>query len=138
MENLLAISIVISIIFLVTIKLYSFYKKIFPKLEGLALKTTEEIEIIKEIQLFNIANINKEYEAFGMIESYDIDKEFAKVKLQLKAFELGASAVINVTTNIDNNITGTIGSVRTMPKLTTGKTRTETTYHYIGTAVRFN
>lgn len=96
----------------------------------------EEIRKIKKVQLFNIPNINQQYEAYGMIESKDTDKEQAKLKLQAEALKLGANAVINVTTNIDNNVTGSVGSVATMPRMVSGKTSTVTTYHYEGTAVK--
>ena len=114
------------------------YKKMFPKLEGLSLKTEEEMNTIRKVQLFNIADIDKKYSVLGMIEAFDTDKTQAKEKLQLQALELGANAVINVTTNIDNNIKGSVGSVAGMPRMVEGKTSTVTTYHYEGTAIKLN
>ena len=112
------------------------YKKMFPKLEGLALKTEEEMTAIRDIQLFNIPNIDKKYSVLGMIEAFDTDKTQAKEKLQLQALELGGNAVINVMSNIDNNVKGSVGSVASMPRMVEGKTSTVTTYHYEGTAVK--
>ena len=97
----------------------------------------EELSQLKKIQLFNVSDINKKYTALGMIEAYDTDKIKAKEKLQLKAHTLGADAVINVVTNIDHNVTGSVGSVAGMPKMVSGKTSTNTTYHYEGTAIKF-
>ncbi len=116
--------------------LSTLYRTMFPKLEGLALKTAEEMDQVRNIQLFNISDINQEYNVLGMIEAQDIDKVKAKEKLQLQALELGANAVINVISNIDNNVIGSVGSVATMPRMVSGKTSTITTYHYEGTAVK--
>ncbi len=99
-------------------------------------KTKEEMQKIQSIQLFNISDIEQPYKALGMIEAHDTDKSQAKEKLQLQALKLGADAVINVSTNIDNNVTGHIGSVATMPRVVSGNTSTVTTYHYEGTAVK--
>jgi uncharacterized protein YbjQ (UPF0145 family) len=96
----------------------------------------EELSLLKNIQLFNVLNIDKKYTALGMIEAYDTDKIKAKEKLQLQAHTLGADAVINVVTNIDNNVTGSVGSLAGMPRMVSGKTSTTTTYHYEGTAVK--
>ena len=112
------------------------YKKMFPKLEGLALKTKKEMDAIRKVQLFNIADIDIKHSVLGMIEASDIDKTKAKEKLQLQAFELGGNAVINVMSNIDNNVKGNVGSVAGMPRMVEGKTSTVTTYHYEGTAVK--
>jgi uncharacterized protein YbjQ (UPF0145 family) len=112
------------------------YKQMFPKIEGLALKTEEEMNTIRKVQLFNIANIDKKYSVLGMIESFDIDKTQAKEKLQLQALALGGNAVINVISNIDNNVKGSVGSVAGMPRMVEGRTSTVTTYHYEGTAVK--
>ena len=112
------------------------YKKIFPKLEGLSLKTEEEMDAIRKVQLFNIADIDKKHSVLGMIEAFDTDKTQAKEKLQLLALELGANAVINVVSNIDNNIKGSVGPVAGMPRMVEGKTSTVTTYHYEGTAIK--
>ena len=113
-----------------------FFRVMFPKLEGMVDRTAEELEQIKSIQLFNISDIGKTYAVLGMIEAHDIDKTKAKEKLQEEAYALGANAVINVSTNIDNNVTGSVGSVATMPRLVDGKTSTTTTYHYEGTAIK--
>jgi len=114
------------------------YKQMFPKIDGLALKTEEEMNTIRKIQLFNIPNIGREYSVLGMIEASDTDKTQAKEKLQLQALELGANAVINVIFNIDNNVKGSVGSVAGMPRMVEGKTSTLTTYHYEGTAIKLN
>ena len=95
-----------------------------------------EIDDIVKVQLFNIANINQDYEVLGMVEAKDVNKEQAKRKLQLQVLELGGDAVINVMTNIDNNVTGSVGSVAGMPRMVSGSTSTVTTYHYEGTAVK--
>jgi uncharacterized protein YbjQ (UPF0145 family) len=112
------------------------YKKMFPKIEGLALKTEEEMANIRKVKLFNIPNISEGYTALGMIEAFDTDKTQAKEKLQLQALELGGNAVINVISNIDNNVKGSVGSVAGMPRMVEGRTSTVTTYHYEGTAVK--
>ena len=112
------------------------YKQMFPKIKGLALKTEEEMNTIRKIQLFNIPNIGKKYSVLGMIEASDVDKSQAKEKLQLQALELGGNAVINVISNINNNVNGSVGSVAGMPRMVEGKTSTITTYHYEGTAVK--
>jgi uncharacterized protein YbjQ (UPF0145 family) len=91
---------------------------------------------IKNIKLFNISDIGYEYKAFSMVESMDGDREIAKMKLKEKALRLGADAVINVMTNIDNKSTTTIGSVPGMPRVVSGKTTHDTTYCYEGTAVK--
>ena len=113
-----------------------FFRVMFPKLEGIVDRTAEELEQIKTIQLFNISDIGKAYDVLGMIEAHATDKTKAKEKLQEEAYALGANAVINVSTNIDNDVTGSIGSVATMPRLVDGKTSTTTTYHYEGTAIK--
>lgn len=112
------------------------YKKMFPKLEGLALKTEDEMNAIRQIQLFNVPNIDKKHSVLGMVEVQDTDKTQAKEKLQLQALELGGNAVINVISNIDNNVKGSVGSVAGMPRMVEGKTSTVTTYHYEGTAIK--
>jgi len=113
-----------------------FFRVMFPKLEGIVDRTPEELNQIKTIQLFNISDIGRAYDVLGMIESQNPDKIKAKEKLQEEAYKLGADAVINVSTNIDNNITSRVGSVATMPRLVEGKTSTITTYHYEGTAIK--
>jgi len=113
-----------------------FFRVMFPKLEDIVERTPEELAKINNVQLFNISDIGKVYEVLGMIEAQDTDKTKAKEKLQEEAYVLGANAVINVSTNIDNNVTGTVGSVVTMPRIVEGKTSTATTYHYEGTAVK--
>jgi len=113
-----------------------FFRTMFPKLEGIVDRTAEELEQIKSIQLFNISDIGKAYDVLGTIEAHAIDKTIAKEKLQEEAYALGANAVINVSTNIDNNLTGSIDSVATMPRMVEGKTSTVTTYHYEGTAIK--
>ncbi len=112
----------------------SFFKKP-PKPHEIETKTDEEMKHIINIKLFNVSTINQEYKVIAMIESHDKKKEQAKRKLQLEALKVGGNAVINVTTSIDNNVTGSVGSVAGMPRVTTGSTSTETTYHYDGTAI---
>ena len=80
--------------------LQKLYRRFFPKLTGYDLKSPEEMAKIRAIQLFNISDIKREYQALGMIESYARDR---------------VDVVINVTTNIDNDVSG--------------KTSTTTTYH---------
>jgi len=114
-----------------------FFRVMFPKLQGIVDRTPEELEQINSVQLFNISDIGKAYDVLGMIEAHAIDKTKAKEKLQEEAYALGANAVINVSTNIDNNVTGSVSSVTTMPRLVDSKTSTTTTYHYNGTAIKF-
>ncbi len=92
---------------------------------------------IRQIQLFNVPNIDKKHSVLGMIEAQDTDKTQAKEKLQLQALELEGNAVINVISNIDNNVKGSVGSVAGMPRIVEGRTSTTTTYHYEGTAIKF-
>lgn len=136
-DNILVLLLVVFLFYAVIVRpLKWLFKDMFPKLEGLAIKTAEEMEQIRKIKLFNISDIKEEYKVLSMIESYDTHKEQAKEKLQLQALELGANAVINVTTNIDNNVKGNMGSVASMPRVVSGSTSTITTYHYEGTAVK--
>jgi len=116
--------------------LQKLYRRFFPKLTGYDLKSPEEMAKIRAIQLFNISDIKREYQALGMIESYARDKDEAKLKLQERALKSGADAVINVTTNIDNDVSGNVSSIAGMPSMVSGKTSTTTTYHYEGTAVK--
>jgi uncharacterized protein YbjQ (UPF0145 family) len=89
-----------------------------------------------KIELFSIPDIGSEYDVLVMVESRDRDKWKARVKLQHRALELGANAVLNVRTYVDNNVSGSVGSVVGMPRVYQGKSSTVTTYHYEGTAIR--
>ena len=91
---------------------------------------------IKKVKLFNISNINEKHEVLGMIESSDTNKDKARRNIQAKACILGANAVINITTHIDNNVSGYVSTESIRSKMVSGETTTVTTYHYEGTAIR--
>ena len=126
------------LLFIVIIGTFLTYHPIYKRKKKDTFKkySSEELRKIKKVQLFNISNIGQEYEVCEMIESRDTNKEQAKLKLQIKAFEIGANGIINVTTNIDNNIIGSVGSVVGMPRMVSGTTSTVTTYYYEGTAIK--
>ena len=134
LNKIVSSSVIFALFALVVISTFLYNHPIHKKEKKLIDKDT--LEKIKNIKLFNISDIGYEYKAFSMIESMDGDREIAKLKLKEKALRLGADAVINVTTNIDNKSTTTIGSVPGMPRLVSGKTTHDTIYCYEGTAVK--
>ena len=132
LNKIVSSNVIFALFALVIVGTFLFNHPIHKKKKKLIDKDT--LAKIKNIKLFNISDIGYKYKAFSMIESMDGGREIAKMKL--KALKLGADAVINVTTNIDNKSTTTIGSVPGMPRLVSGKTTHDTTYYYEGTAIK--
>ena len=93
------------------------------------------VDEIDRIELFSIPELGREYDVLGMVESRDRDQEKARVKLQHQALKLGANAVLNVRTYVDNNVSGRVDTVLGMPRMPYGRSSTVTTYHYEGTAI---
>lgn len=100
----------------------------------------KNLELSREVELFNIEEIGKKYEVLGFIQSSRNDEKSAQNSLMEQAIDLGANAIIKYTKTIDNNTSGYVStsilSYFTNISHVHGETTTDTTYHLSGTAVK--
>ncbi len=91
-----------------------------------------------QLPIFTTENIGKNYLALGMVKSTSHNEAQGMIDLQRQAIAMNADAIVGIQMNISNNVSGNVSSSLFSGKHTSGKTTTATTYHYTGTAVKFN
>lgn len=92
-------------------------------------------ENAEKIDLSTSSDLDYEYKEIGDIYIKDDNSfESAKKKLKLKAAEMGASAVINITQNIDNDVKG---RTSTLFGRVSGSVNTYKSYLMQGVAVQY-
>lgn len=114
---------------------------LFITIRGFFRKLTYKVEdITNSIQLpvFTTENIGRNYIALGMVQSSSVDEASGLKELKRQAIAMNADAIVGMNMNISNNVSGKVSSSLFSGKHTSGRTTTKTTYHYTGTAVKFN
>jgi len=109
-------------------------KKVFKNMRKMIEKDRDEFE---KIELYTIDNIGKKYEALGMVESSEVNKEYGRLALQVQAFRLGADAIVNIVSSVGSNTEGNIRADTILSPGGGGNIRTSTMYYYEGTAVKY-
>jgi len=109
-------------------------KKVFKNMRKMIEKDRDKFE---KIELYTIDNIGKKYEALGMVESSEVNKEDGRLALQVQAFRLGADAIVNIVSSVGSNTEGNIRADTILSPGGGGSIRTSAMYYYEGTAVKY-
>lgn len=89
------------------------------------------------IRLFSINNIGQNYKPIEMIEVLEGSKVDARRALQVKAYELGADAVVSIVSTITSDVKGKVNADTFFTPGSGGSINTSNMYYYTGTAVKF-
>lgn len=113
---------------------------IFLIIRGLVRTSTRKPEEVATNQLpvFTTENIGKTCTALGMVKSSSMNEVKGMKELQNQAIAMNADAIVAMQMNISNDTSGKVSSDSFSGKHTRGSTSTKTTYHFMGTAVKFN
>lgn len=90
------------------------------------------------LPIFTTENIGRNYTALGMVKSSSVDEASGMKELQSQAIAMNADAIVAMQMNISNDTTGKVRTGAFSRGYVRGDTSTKTTYHYMGTAVKFN
>lgn len=99
-------------------------------------KNTYELDNLN-LPVFTTENIGRNYIALGMVKSSSDNEAKGLNDLLRQAISMNAEAIVGMNMNISNDVSGNVSSGFS-GKHTRGRTTTKTTYHYTGTAVKFN
>lgn len=117
-----------------------FFYVIFLLIRGFfrALTRKPEEPEMAQIPVFTTENIGRNYTALGMVKSSSTDETGGMKELERQAIAMNADAIVAMQMNISNDTSGKVSTGAFSRGYVHGKTSTKTTYHFMGTAVKFN